>query len=172
MPDLKAISVRNPPTAPDLEPRCGISQLCSKPSDCSGAFGCICVADKWYGEFFTSICKWPHTRPRNWRGLLGNDPANATGSNVSMNSTVTEEGMKDLACPCNCTYVSRACCNLVSGVVHEAPDKRLGSLLVPSAQLACDAATGELQASNVTSDVLLTTERIVASEAGPMSRAL
>ena len=161
MPDLKAISVRNPPTTPDSEPRCGISQLCSKASDCAFAFGCICTADKWYGEFFTSTCKWRLPRLRNWRGLLGNDSANATGSDFSLNSTISEDGTNDSACPCNCTYVSRACCNLLSGSVQEAPDKRLGSLLVPSAKLACDAATGELQASNVTLDVLLTTKGLV-----------
>lgn len=61
------------------------------------------------------------------------------------------------ACPCNCTYVSKACCNSPSGMVYEEPNFRLGSLQAPSANLTCNATTGEFQASNMTLEVTLTT---------------
>lgn len=89
------------------------------------------------------------------------DLANATESDPALNSTITDEGRIDLACPCNCTYVSKACCNSISGIVYEAPDLRLGSVQAPSANLTCNATTGDFQASNVTLDVVLTPRELV-----------
>ena len=160
LPDLRAISARNPPTKPQPEYTCGRSPYCSKASHCRGAIGCICVADKWHGEFFSSTCKWPF--PGHPRGLLGIDSANATLSDFSTNSTLLGQGTMDLACPCNCTYVSKACCNSPSGIVYEAPVLRLGSVQAPSIDLTCNTATGEFQASNMTLDVTLTTRELVS----------
>lgn len=84
------------------------------------------------------------------------DSANATESDAALNGTLTQEGGIDLACPCNCTYVSKACCNSISGVVYEAPELRLGAVQAPSANLTCNATTGDFQASKVTLDVVLT----------------
>lgn len=159
LPDLKAISARNPPTIRDAEPWCGTTPHCSGSRDCRHKFGCVCIAEKWYGEFYTGTCRLPFSGNRNGRGLLGTDLANATESSFSMNSTLTGEGTMDLACPCNCTYVSRACCNSLSGIVYEAPNLRLGSVQAPSVNLTCNATTGEFQASNMTLDVILTRER-------------
>ena len=156
LPDLRAISAKNPPTVPDPEPMCGRSPYCSKASDCEGAIECICVADKWHGEFFSSSCKWPLPRSWNSRGLIDIDPINTTQPDFAINNTLTEAGSTDFACPCNCTYVSKACCNSPTGIVYEAPDLRLGSVLAPSANLTCDTMTGEFQASNKTTDVILT----------------
>ena len=157
LPALKAISAQNPPTVPDSKPWCGTTRYCSGSRDCRGGFGCICIAQKWYGEFYTGTCRLPFSGNREGRRLLGIDLANATESNFSMNSTLTREGAMDLACPCNCTYVSRACCNSLSGIVYEAPNLRLGSVQAPSVNLTCNATTGEFQASNMTLDVILTT---------------
>ena len=159
LPDLKAISARNPPIVLDAEPWCGTTQHCSGSRDCRREFGCVCIAEKWHGEFYTGTCRLPFSGNRNGRGLLGTDLANATESSFSMNSTLTGEGTMDLACPCNCTYVSRACCNSLTGIVYEAPNLRLGSVQAPSANLTCSATTGGFQASNMTLDVILTRGR-------------
>ena len=92
------------------------------------------------------------------------DSANATESDPALNSTLEEEGRIDLACPCNCTYVSKACCNSNSGLIYEAPELRLGSVQAPSANLTCNATTGDFQASNVTLDVVLTPRELVSEQ--------
>ena len=158
--EVKAISARNPSTVPEPSPQCGKSTYCTKYTDCKAAVGCVCIADQWHGEFFTSKCKWPYLGYR--RGVLEIDSANATESDPASNSTLTEEGRVDLACPCNCTYVSKACCNSISGIVYEAPELRLGSVQAPSANLTCNATTGDFQASNVTLDVVLTPRETVS----------
>ena len=153
LPDLRAISAKNPPTIPDPKPKCGRSHYCSKASDCRTGIGCVCVADKWHGEFFSSSCKWLWSANR---GVLEIDSVNATQPAFAANSTLAGESSTDLACPCNCTYVSKACCNSPAGIVYEAPDLKLGSVLAPSANLTCDPTTGEFQASNKNTDTMLT----------------
>ena len=88
--------------------------------------------------------------PHRGRGVLEVDLVNATQSDLSINSTLSEESTMDYACPCNCTYVSKACCNSPSGLVYEAPELRLGSLEAPSANLTCNASTGEFEPSEGT----------------------
>ncbi|KAI9676055.1 MAG: hypothetical protein M1817_000798 [Caeruleum heppii] len=48
-------------------------------------------------------------------------------------SHVTKKGKRDeadfMACPCNGTYVSEACCEAPDGMVFEGPEKKLGELL-------------------------------------------
>ncbi|KAI9817696.1 MAG: hypothetical protein M1832_004590 [Thelocarpon impressellum] len=48
------------------------------------------------------------------------------------------------ACPCNCTYVSGACCGAPAGIVQEEPSKKLG-VLQPPEGMCCNAETGALQ---------------------------
>lgn len=153
---MRAISAENPPNVPRPAPTCGRSPFCSKSSHCRGAIYCICVADRWHGEFYWSTCKNPLPGLGVGRGLLEINSANANQSASSINDTLMTESSTDIACPCNCTYVSKACCNSPSGVVYEAPELRLGSLQGPS-NMTCNATTGELQVSNMTLDVMLTT---------------
>lgn len=47
-------------------------------------------------------------------------------------------------CPCNCTYVSYACCGSTTGVVYESPQMRLGAIRMPTG-MVCNEATGEAQ---------------------------
>ena len=154
--DFREISARNPPNIPKPEPICGRSHFCSKSSHCRGALSCICVADKWYGEFYTSTCKYPLPRLQNGRGVLEIASANATQTVLPINGNLTAENSKGSACPCNCTYVSKSCCDSLSGGLYEAPDLRLGSLQDSSADMTCNAATGDFQASDVPLDVVLT----------------
>ena len=154
--DFRVISAQNPPKIPRPEPTCGRSHFCTKASHCRGALACICVADRWYGAYYTSVCKYPLPGGQNGRGLLGIDSANATQPAFSVNETFTADNSVDLACPCNCTYVSQSCCNSLSGMVYEAPGLRLGALQAPSGNVTCNATTGDFQVSNMPLDVTLT----------------
>lgn len=158
--DFREISARNPPNIPKPEPICGRSHFCSKSSHCRGALSCICVADKWYGEFYSSTCKYPLPSFQNGRGVLEIASANATQTVLPINGNLTAEDSKGSACPCNCTYVSKACCDSPSGILYEAPDLRLGSLQAPSADMACNPTTGDFQVSNVSLDVVLTPKEL------------
>ena len=49
------------------------------------------------------------------------------------------------ACPCNCTYVSIACCSVEGrGLIYEAPRLQLG-VLDPGEGHCCDASTGDVR---------------------------
>lgn len=165
------ISAQNPPDISPVKPPprvCGRTHHCSRATHCRGGrFGCICVADRWHGTFYTGSCV--HSIPSLGleRELIEVVSPNATGSIHSTNVTLTAEGSTGPACPCNCTYVSKACCNSPSGIVYEAPDLRLGALRAPSVNLTCNAMTGDFQASNLTVDVTLTPRAV-----DPSSREL
>ena len=47
-------------------------------------------------------------------------------------------------------------------MVYEAPELRLGSVQAPSANLTCNATTGDFQLSNVTLDVVLTPRELIS----------
>ena len=127
----------------------------------------MCVADRWHGEFYTSSCVQPIPSLGSGRGLTELDSPNATQSIDSINVTLTGEGSTGPACPCNCTYVSKACCTSPSGIVYEAPDLRLGALQAPSVNLTCNAMTGDFQASNLALDVTLTPRAVGLDDEEP-----
>ena len=151
---IDTIPAQDPPTIPTAEPKCRRYPYCSRSSHCTGAFGCICAVDKWHGEFWSTSCKWPF--PDVGRGLSEIDMVNATQSASSGNRTLTATDLGDIACPCNCTYVSKACCDSPTGIVHEGADLRLGSVQAPSVNATCNSITGDFQTLNTTLDVLLT----------------
>ncbi len=47
-------------------------------------------------------------------------------------------------CPCNCTYVSYACCGSTTGIIYEPPQMRLGAIRMPAGMI-CNETTGEAQ---------------------------
>lgn len=69
------------------------------------------------------------------RRLLGgnnttNAPEDVHGEDFHSNSVQAEavgRYLSNLACPCNCTYVSKSCCASGSGIVHEEREKHLGA---------------------------------------------
>ena len=147
-------------------PSCG--QFCSGPSRlCDEASGCLCIADPWQGvgsAFFTGKCKAPYrsstanslssSPSSSGRELLGSGLSltNVTalsppGSNNNNNLTIEGGLAADVACPCNCTYVSRACCTSATGIVHEAPALKLGVLKAPNSSLVCDGGTGRFRSA-------------------------
>ena len=125
---------------------CG--QDCTSLNACPGNAGCRCIAQAWQSpgsRYYTGTCKLPYASGdgRELNEVELNAPAPA-------NSTITFEGttlasLTDAACPCNCTYVSNACCSSASGIVHEVPTLKLGALRPPNSSVSCNALTGKFQ---------------------------
>lgn len=164
--DDASSSAVNPPGTQGLI--CG--QYCSSNDLCTGDDGCKCIADPWQGVgsgYFTGTCKLPYFSGGSGRelGEVNNDSdifVNSTGAfgvfddstaPLSQQSNPKNLTLTDiqLACPCNCTYVSKACCSSTSGLVYEALSLRLGALMPPNgtanATATCDVATGKFQMS-------------------------
>ena len=129
-------------------------QPCAGPAHlCDGKDGCMCIADPWQGtgnRYFTGSCKRPYSWQRNGngRGLseVGFNSTNLSNSSGSLPLLVPSSvNMTAMACPCNCTYVSEACCFSDSGVVHEAVSLKLGVLEPPDSQTFCNKTTGDFQ---------------------------
>ena len=164
----------NAPTDPASNaasgPTCG--QYCWGPSNlCTDQDGCQCIADPWQGvgsAYFTGSCKLAYRASTaassigDGRELLDDIGLNATNgrvllsagelnsTNESSNATISIEGalaadLTDVACPCNCTYVSNACCRSSDGIVFEAPVLKLGVLKAPNASYMCNTTTGDFQ---------------------------
>ena len=138
--------------------QCGRRPYCSRASHCS-IQGCKCVADRNI-DYWSTSCKAPYADAASavasgaGRGLLeskGNSSSsdNGTSGGTSLNSSsMTQSGLigsylSNMACPCNCTYVSKQCCISDTGIVHEEPAKHLGSLRSPMETLECDLTTGD-----------------------------
>ena len=151
---------------PAAQAQCGRRPYCSRASQCSNK-GCKCVADGAINYWSTS-CKAVFVDAASavaggaGRGLLESS-TNSSSSNISItgtpstNSTAFQSEMmskylSNLACPCNCTYVSRRCCASDSGIVYEAPTKHMGPLRAPTANLECDILTGDWKSMNETSN--------------------
>ena len=145
----------NPP------PTCG--DPCYGPiNSCDPLTGCSCIADPLSspssamymgrcGVVYTSAA----TRGRRLSSLdfparSGNNASSSVaGDGALVNIPLTQIGatppalVGDAACPCNCTYVSHACCASLDGVVRESPQLRLGMLKVPPGKI-CDQRSGRV----------------------------
>ncbi|KAL9017041.1 MAG: hypothetical protein Q9185_005643, partial [Variospora sp. 1 TL-2023] len=135
--------------------QCGQRRYCSRVSDCSIA-GCRCVAD---GDinFWSASCRavLPDARglPEKNNSTSNNNNNNNNRASASpLNNSTAGAGVDskpvvgvDLPCPCNCTYVSKQCCDSSddTGIVHEPPANHLGALRPPMAYLECDRTTGD-----------------------------
>ena len=51
-------------------------------------------------------------------------------------------------CPCNCTYVSYACCGSTTGIIYEPAQMRLGAIRMPTG-MVCNETTGKAQKISV-----------------------
>ena len=136
------------PQARNLDLTCG--QPCSGPaSSCSGNDGCKCLAEMWQGPGsgdYTGVCKIPYFLPGSRRRLSGIFPESAALANSTIFVQSTGLGnMTDVACPCNCTYVSIACCNSASGIMYESPQLKLGVLQRPNSTMSCNNDTGQFE---------------------------
>lgn len=79
--------------------------------------------------------------------VLASASSNSSSTNAEeehhSNSNTMTRYLSNLACPCNCTYVSRKCCVSNSGIVHELPMFRLGALKAPTDNIECDKSNGK-----------------------------
>ncbi|KAG8530595.1 uncharacterized protein KY384_005098 [Bacidia gigantensis] len=148
------------------QPKCGAT--CSGHSNpCTG--DCHCIADTLENpkaSIFKSICTDSFFAFASRRRLMASVPSgleddafylvsgpepvpdNATGFPVAPPPSFNRLG--DIvggaaACPCNCTYISIACCTSENGMVQERPGLKLGAVLPPDGQ-CCNAVSGELNA--------------------------
>lgn len=80
----------------------------------------------------------------NCRGrclIDGNDTVEIAATPTNTSSTADLAGM---TCPCNCTYVSEACCLSTTGIVFEDPIKKINTTLqAPNSSVCCDHQTGQ-----------------------------
>ena len=88
---------------------------------------------------------------------------NATFSSANLNTTTTDpttfdtttynSTVPDLVCPCNCTYVSKACCLSPAGKVYEDLAMRIDTVVqAPNGSVCCDHQTGNWTNATVTRD--------------------
>ena len=89
----------------------------------------------------------------NCRGrclIDGNDTLDIAATPNSTSLTSTLSGM---TCPCNCTYVSEACCLSTTGVVFEDVSKKINTTLqAPNGSVCCDHQTGKWANTTVLRD--------------------
>lgn len=150
---------------------------CYKPSDCDAANDYICATDKSVPGDSTSwgtfTCRYfPNAasivaavattiRVGTCRGrcLLGaagtlEIPINDTVPVVAAPAkTLSHTVEASLSCPCNCTYVSHACCLSGDGMVAEdAGQEIVTTQLPPNGTVCCDGATGNWALSGFQTD--------------------
>lgn len=79
-------------------------------------------------------------------------PSNATFPSYATAPDVISP-INGLTCPCNCTYVSQACCLSRSGMVWEAPSLKIDTVVqAPNGSVCCDTMTGDWALSRVVRD--------------------
>ena len=145
-------------------PKCG--QPCSgRNNPCTGGDGCHCVAKSTGINVHQSFCSKSFFALTSRRRRLASTSADSgddteivliegsepepdqngnapTVNNVEFND-VGSIVSGTAACPCNCTYVSVACCTAAEdGIVHEPPNLNLGRLDPPQGS-CCDLGSGE-----------------------------
>lgn len=134
------------------ELQCG--QPCSSDADCA-TNGCTCLATPVgnpQDRLWTSTCRLPYTasssatKSSSGGAKISSFAVEVLNSTQSSNfSTIIRAlDLRDVACPCNCTYISKACCGSASGVVYETPNLQRGNLEAPAGQY-CDLTTGKLE---------------------------
>ena len=137
---------RRPLTPQQALPTFAISPTDSECLSCSSHQSCPqdqeyqCVANVLKSsntKMMRGCCKLPYYPESPARRLLSNSSlpgdvqTNATGGSSPLPPAIIKSG-----CPCNCTYVSQACCGVQHGLVYEAADLKLGGL-DPSNSTSC-----------------------------------
>lgn len=105
-------------------------------SACATSDGCRCIAEvstESGGQYFTGTCKPSHYAVDEQRLsevlVEGEDPMNKSKiASAGANGTVGAMALMPAFCPCNCTYVSEACCDAPSGIITESSKLKLGEL--------------------------------------------
>ena len=80
-------------------------------------------------------------------------PANDHVPVAAPAKTLSNSIEASLSCPCNCTYVSRACCMSEDGIVAEdATQEIVTTQLPPNGTVCCDGTTGNFVTSSLQTD--------------------
>ncbi|KAI4287736.1 MAG: hypothetical protein L6R35_003006 [Caloplaca aegaea] len=149
---------------------------CYKPSDCNAANDYICATDKdipiestsWgtftcryfpnAGSIIAAVATTIRVGSCRGRCLLGAGgtieiPANDAVPVAAPAKTLSNTIEASLSCPCNCTYVSRACCLSGDGIVAEDAIQEIVTTQLPAnGTLCCDATTGNWATSGTSID--------------------
>ena len=142
--DLRSTNGLDLPTI-STSPKLG--EPCTGPVNvCATSDGSRCIAEvssENDGQYFSATCQLSHfgidSRTQNEILVAGEDPIYKTNGSITVNTTTTYTALIPATCPCNCTYVSEACCDAPKGIVHESAKARLGSLSLKQ----CGGSTNE-----------------------------
>ncbi|KAI9840712.1 MAG: hypothetical protein M1838_003938 [Thelocarpon superellum] len=128
--DASSQAEQQPPAAPAANDtqRC-LGTCNSIATKCSHDATCMCGAYSTNVHLKTAIrylghCILRSARVRR-RDIFGEDDGD--GDHLYL-----DEGGLPLACPCNATYVSHACCNSMTGMLWEPAHRKLGELIIQS----------------------------------------
>ena len=173
-PDTSPLAEGNPTPDPP-EPgnqQCGAP--CLSQDDCSAAKDCLCASDKpiplssTWGTFRCTFV--PHAAALLAAAVtLGNQCSGAGSSRCLLNSNgsldipapaapdsaapTPELATPELSCPCNCTYVAKACCLSATKIVWEDASQKVETVVqAPNGTVCCDTATGNWTRSPVARD--------------------
>ena len=158
--------------------RCGGS--CADPSECDINSDCICASDKGiplsstWGTFSctfvanaAAVVAVAAQYASDCRGRCTLD-ANGT-LDIAATATVPVQDplAPELTCPCNCTYVSHACCLSQTRIVWEDPAEKVDTTVqAPNGTVCCDASTGDWTATSAQrDDPLLNPACLISSQA-------
>lgn len=119
---------------------------CSAQRHCPSAGNYQCVADVM--EFANTrlmegCCKLSYYATSQGRRLLSNSSLpEGVNSSAPGNTLPAPLPVNDFGCACNCTYISRGCCGVEDGIVHEPVPLKLGFL---NSTECCSSHTGSVQ---------------------------
>lgn len=107
-------------TTADTMGTCGGN--CTTQADCSaeGVAGCGCLATS--ETVGSSLSDVVYTAACQVSSNVGVDTIGGAGGRI-------KRQREHIACPCNVTYVSQACCDAADGRVWESPEAKLGVLM-------------------------------------------
>ena len=129
---------------------------CADPSECDMNDNCICASNKGiplsstWGTFSCMLV--PNAaaamaavvqNSNTCRGRCVLDDDGTLEIAVTADTPILNPVAPQLTCPCNCTYVSHACCLTQSRIVWEDPAEKVNtSIQPPNGTVCCDTDTG------------------------------
>lgn len=135
-------AAENIPQPPSIRPR---RRECSAQHHCPNDYRCVASVAKVANTILLEgYCKLSYYSGSQGRRLLSN-ASSIPVDNATFSALVppeTRDPLTGFGCPCNCTYVSQACCDAPSGEVWEPASFKLGSLAPPNPNTCCDRITG------------------------------
>ena len=133
------------------------SGSCVDPDQCDIDSNCLCASDKgiplssswgtYTCRFVTDIAALAGSAASTSNDCRGRCLLDANGT-FEVTNTVDAPFQNPISseftCPCNCTYISRACCLSQTKIVWEDPSEKINTVLqAPNATVCCDATTGK-----------------------------